>query len=281
MTEKLVEIFNIEIVSPISRKQVREVVKAKNNFIQKIVDSEDITYQQASLDAEDIVENELKKLDQQNKEIFLRFYIEEMGATHNLIDNDIVSKSDAQQYHLRSEFIFHQLSANLQVYGSNAPTSGANPAKVDLALEYINKSLDLDPNNPIYLNLKGLLLWQGKGEKIEGSELIEKAAKLDPTNITIQHNLKNINESKESKDCFIATAAYGTPLAVEINELRVWRDTKLTTYFFGRKFIKYYYRLSPPVANFISKRQRLRACIRFILKPIIIIVTKINSMNKS
>ncbi len=71
----------------------------------------------------------------------------------------------------------------------------------------------------------------------------------------------------KSEYCFIATAAYGTPFAQEIEVLRYWRDNFLQTFSLGRLFVNIYYKISPPIANFIEKRNWLRKSIRFILDP--------------
>ncbi len=78
-------------------------------------------------------------------------------------------------------------------------------------------------------------------------------------------------ESRKSSDgrCFIATAAYGTPFAPEINVLRKLRDDRLITNNGGRLFVKFYYIISPPVAKFISKSALLKRGVRLILKPFI------------
>lgn len=69
--------------------------------------------------------------------------------------------------------------------------------------------------------------------------------------------------------CFIATAAYGTPFAKEINVLRKFRDQKLLKTKIGSAFVKFYYRHSPPIASFIKDKPVLRAFVRGILKPIV------------
>ena len=72
-----------------------------------------------------------------------------------------------------------------------------------------------------------------------------------------------------SKRCFIATAAYGTPFSDEIDILRFWRDSFLKTSWLGRRFVDFYYRTSPPIADFISERDTVRTIVRTILNPIV------------
>ncbi|KAF5432599.1 CASH domain-dontaining protein [Candidatus Methanophagaceae archaeon] len=62
--------------------------------------------------------------------------------------------------------------------------------------------------------------------------------------------------------CFIATAAYGTPLHEDINVLRDFRDEYLMTNPAGRSFVKVYYTTSPPIANVISEYEELRTIVR-------------------
>ncbi len=65
-----------------------------------------------------------------------------------------------------------------------------------------------------------------------------------------------------SPNCFIATAVYGTPLAEEIDVLRHFRDEVLLRSSAGKALVRTYYRLSPPVASFISGRKTLRVLVR-------------------
>ena len=63
-------------------------------------------------------------------------------------------------------------------------------------------------------------------------------------------------------DCFIATAAYGTPAAGEIDVLRRFRDDFLLHNAPGKAFVVCYYVFSPPVADFISEHELLRTVVR-------------------
>ncbi|MEI6207097.1 MAG: MXAN_6640 family putative metalloprotease [Desulfuromonadales bacterium] len=72
--------------------------------------------------------------------------------------------------------------------------------------------------------------------------------------------------------CFIATAAYGSYLHPHVQILRDFRDHALLTNAPGRAFVAFYYRLSPPLADFISHHQLLRTLVRVVLSPIILSV---------
>jgi len=62
--------------------------------------------------------------------------------------------------------------------------------------------------------------------------------------------------------CFIATAAYGTETASQLDILRDFRDQLLLKNALGSRFVEAYYRLSPPVADFIARNDFLRAVVR-------------------
>jgi hypothetical protein len=70
--------------------------------------------------------------------------------------------------------------------------------------------------------------------------------------------------------CFIATAAYGTDTAKEIDILREFRDTVLLPNSLGAEFVSLYYKISPPIANFISQHEVLRTAVRVgLVDPIV------------
>jgi len=62
--------------------------------------------------------------------------------------------------------------------------------------------------------------------------------------------------------CSIATAAYGTDTAEQLDILREFRDTVLLPNGLGAKFVSLYYRASPPIADFISQNEVLRTMVR-------------------
>jgi hypothetical protein len=67
--------------------------------------------------------------------------------------------------------------------------------------------------------------------------------------------------------CFIATAAYGTPMVGEIQILREFRDDYLLTNPLGQALVNIYYRVSPPIAEFIGEHPRLKPIVRAGLAP--------------
>ena len=69
--------------------------------------------------------------------------------------------------------------------------------------------------------------------------------------------------------CFIATAAYGTPMAEEVRHLRAFRDEYLQTNDAGRWFVSQYYKFSPPFADYLRQHDDLRAVVRTALGPLV------------
>jgi hypothetical protein len=75
------------------------------------------------------------------------------------------------------------------------------------------------------------------------------------------------------EECFIATAAYGTSTAAEIDVLRTFRDEVLLMSLAGRDLVGFYYAASPPLADFIARHEVLRTVVREgIVDPIVRLV---------
>jgi uncharacterized repeat protein (TIGR01451 family) len=72
--------------------------------------------------------------------------------------------------------------------------------------------------------------------------------------------------------CFIATAAYGSALDPHLDSLRYFRDSYLLTNYPGRAIVAFYYKYSPPLADFIADRDWLRAIVRAVLTPMVYVI---------
>jgi hypothetical protein len=69
------------------------------------------------------------------------------------------------------------------------------------------------------------------------------------------------------KKCFIATAAYGSAEHPHVRMLRDFRDRYLMTRKLGRMFVKFYYKHSPSIADFIGRHKGMKFLVRIILLP--------------
>jgi hypothetical protein len=104
------------------------------------------------------------------------------------------------------------------------------------------------------------------------------ACQCHSTTITINGNyyvMANFEQmsTNSSNLCFIATAAYGTPMAEDVQILREFRDKYLLTNSPGRAFVDFYYRVSPPIAEFITQHPSLKPIVRAGLVPAVAMST--------
>jgi hypothetical protein len=69
--------------------------------------------------------------------------------------------------------------------------------------------------------------------------------------------------------CFIATAAYGSELAADVDMLRGFRDAMLKKTALGELAVEAYYTFGPPAAGVVGESDLLRATARRALEPIV------------
>jgi len=70
--------------------------------------------------------------------------------------------------------------------------------------------------------------------------------------------------------CFIARAAYGSPLHHYMNILQDFRDKCLMPIKLGREIVNFYYKYSPFVADLIANHKAMKFAVRISLLPLVI-----------
>ena len=81
--------------------------------------------------------------------------------------------------------------------------------------------------------------------------------------------------------CFVATAAYGSPMASQVQELIKFRDNILKGLAYGRIAVLIYYKLSPRLACIIQNRPILRSLTRIVLIPFIAFAKTVNRRSQA
>lgn len=88
-----------------------------------------------------------------------------------------------------------------------------------------------------------------------------------------EQNLQNAGGAVSSGGggggCFIATAAFGSPIEAHVNLLKKFRDAYLLPHAWGQAVVTFYYRTSPPIARHIAQHSSLRWLVRGLLYPLI------------
>jgi hypothetical protein len=82
-----------------------------------------------------------------------------------------------------------------------------------------------------------------------------------------------VTKIMELQGCCIANAAYDTPMAEEIQILREFRDEYLLTSWLGQAMVDVYYRVSRPMAEFITEHPGLKPIVRAGLVPAVAVST--------
>lgn len=102
----------------------------------------------------------------------------------------------------------------------------------------------------------------------------EKGACFDPTDPSLTRNCHLVRPDEvvalfqDEFDCFITTAAYGSPTQYQVKTFRQFRNRFLKTNWLGQKMIRFYYRTSPPVAKWIRQNPQSQFWVRMMLWPL-------------
>ena len=83
------------------------------------------------------------------------------------------------------------------------------------------------------------------------------------------------SQNKPKAHCFIATVCYGSPDALQVLELRRFRDEVLLRTVIGSWLVSVYYCVSPSIAKWLKRHQGANIVIRrFLLDPIVRSISK-------
>lgn len=77
--------------------------------------------------------------------------------------------------------------------------------------------------------------------------------------------------------CFIATAAFGSPLSESVGHLVWFREHVLAKHSIGRSFIKWYYFEGPAMAQYIEDKPVLKFFVRVALWPLVLVASWMQS----
>ncbi|PIQ08117.1 MAG: hypothetical protein COW71_13580 [Ignavibacteriales bacterium CG18_big_fil_WC_8_21_14_2_50_31_20] len=123
--------------------------------------------------------------------------------------------------------------------------------------------------------LKEPILFSGFIDKAENQlEEISKSSGLAKiTNCNLEDLFKDLKSG-----CFIATAVFDSPYAIEVKILKEFRDNWLLKYAIGKSFVNFYYWISPPIADQIVKRNWLKEFVKTLF--IIPLIKIINNLKR-
>jgi hypothetical protein len=117
--------------------------------------------------------------------------------------------------------------------------------------------------------------FRGTPDFADGSHLYVEDQEITLEIVEAMQNITIVNGQASQPYCFIATAAYGSPMAKELGILREFRDEYLMTNPVGRALVDVYYRVSPPIAEFITEHPILKPIVRAGLLPAVAISTAV------
>lgn len=180
-------------------------------------------------------------------------YIRVLEVTHDLekgkLSPDIFGKSDRSKELTVITSVFLDL---LRIYD----TSPAYRTRMEDAAK---KLALFAPFSPIYPDV------------VRKAEIFARSAKHPEI---VKSFLKQSRKNRPR--CFIATAAFGYPMAPEVIYLREFRDQILRPHPVGRRLIYYYYKLSPKLAQKLVQKPTLRRFTRRLLQLVVGVLKKLS-----
>ncbi|GAB4206271.1 MAG: hypothetical protein OHK0013_22770 [Sandaracinaceae bacterium] len=141
----------------------------------------------------------------------------------------------------------------------------ARPANAaSLEIEALQIPRDVRPGETIEVDFGGLSYERHYWVAVRAVDACNAASNIAVT----EYTTPSIQFTTVSP-CFVATAAYGTPMADEIGVLRRFRDRHLLPNPMGAALVEAYYAVGPDLASFVAGDEDRRAAVRSLLAPIV------------
>ena len=141
---------------------------------------------------------------------------------------------------------------------------GVTAKSATMAADELRLPAETAPGTGIHAGLGGLI---AETHYYVGVRAVDGCAMPGP--ISVAQITMPKREFATVTPCFVATAAYGTPLAAEISALRRFRDRHMANNVLGRLFVDAYGVVGPKLADIIRGSEALRAASRFLLAPVV------------
>jgi len=150
----------------------------------------------------------------------------------------------------------------------------------DMALEYYQKTLRLNSQDEYALTNIGTIM-EERGQYEDALEYYQEAIEVNPEFVTALQNERTVKAKiEEGGGCLIATAAFGSEMAPQVQFLRELRDntvlqtTSGTTFMNG--FNQFYYSFSPQIADYERENPVFKEAVKVSLTPLLTSLTLLN-----
>lgn len=196
-----------------------------------------------------------------NREIEKRFNEKQMGTfTMQPIHQTgriLIQMEVGKQYRSALTDNFNLIELAYQIF----PTK----ENIEKLFENMNKVFIHSKANQNYFGALNELTEENKRINTLWNNAKAKLSQISPGS-QVQNNSPQVNNSR---GCFIATAAAGDYNHPTVLQLRHFRDNTLINSSLGRRFVKFYYKNSPSIADYIRTKKVLKKAIYFLfIKPL-------------
>jgi hypothetical protein len=186
------------------------------------------------------------------------------GGSHNLNNLQAICRSCHADEHPKKVTISTALEENRRLRMKYSSSSGTRVRELDPYALEMHEGIQYLVGHDYYRDE----LRHFRPTRIEWVELTEETFSPPPDFDGSVYLSKQLQSREAQSGCFIATAAYGTPHADEIDVLREFRDDVLLQSRLGSAFVRAYYRYSPAIASWICKSERRqRMTRRLVIRP--------------